>query len=244
MIRTRPLVLTGLVLASILPARPAPSQAGLAMVDASWRLESSADGIALYSGSVPKAGVVPLKAVLSIPGTIEEVALVLEDTSRRRQWISNFSGSIVLERKNDYDQIEYVRVFMPKPAKNRTAVIRARVGVSDDLKRATISAESVESALADRFPRLVRAQVHASTFQMTQKDGQVDVEALIFIDPCGSIPKWIVNYFSRRAARATLVGLRRQVARKLYSAAQVTAMQHRIEGYRAFRERNAAAPVP
>ena len=70
---------------------------------------------------------------------------------------------------------------------------------------------------------------------MTQVEGHVEVVALIFIDPCGSIPKWIVNYFSRRAARATLAALRRQVARELYSSSQLAAMRQRIEGYRAFR---------
>ena len=212
---------------------PAPHRIG--MDDPSWRLESSFDGIALYSGSVPKVGVVPLKAVMTIPGTIEEVAMVLEDIPRRGQWISNFAQSVLLERTNAYDQTEYLRVYLPWPSQNRTAVIRARVTVSDDLQRATISAESVESHLADGLPKLVRARVYTSTFQMTQVDDQVEIVALIFIDPCGSIPKWIVNYFSRRAARTTLANLRRQVGRELYSASRLTAMRQRIEGYRTFR---------
>src|SRR5262249_11555126 len=81
---------------------------------------------------VREAGVVPLKAVMSIPGTIDEVALVLVDIPRRRDWISNFDESVLLERTNDYDQTEYLRVFVPWPAQNRTAVIRARVALSDD----------------------------------------------------------------------------------------------------------------
>ena len=98
----------------------------------------------------------------------------------------------------------------------------------------------MESPSAEALPKLVRAQVHASTFQMTQVGSRVEVVALVFIDPCGSLPKWIVNYFTRRGARTTLSGLRRQVARKLYSGAQITAMRHRIEGYRAFREQGSA----
>jgi len=230
-----------LVLA-LVAGRTARAQHGLLVDDPAWRLESSADGIALYSGSVREAGVVPLKAVMSIPGTIDEVALVLVDIPRRREWISNFDESVLLERTNDYEQTEYLRVFVPWPAQNRTAVIRARVAVSDDLSRAVIAAQSVDSHLADRLPKLVRAQIHASTFQMTQVGNHVEVVALVFIDPCGSIPKWIVNHFSRRAARATLVGLRRQVARKLYSPAQLAAMHRRIQGYRAFRDREGAVP--
>jgi hypothetical protein len=69
----------------------------------------------------------------------------------------------------------------------------------------------------------------------------VEVVALVFIDPCGRLPKWIVNYFTRRGARATLSGLRRQVAKKLYSPSQVAAMRRRIEGYKGF---SASIPSP
>ena len=210
--------------------------------DPSWHLESSSDGITLYSGSVPEVRVVPLKAVMTIPGTIEEVALVLEDISRRGEWISNFEQSVLLEKPNEYDQTEYLRVDLPWPAQDRSAVVRVRVSVSDDLKRATIAGESVDSPLANRLPKLVRAQVHTSTFQMTQVGARVEVVALVFIDPNGGVPKWIVNYFTRRGARITLSGLRRQVARKLYSPSQVAAMRHRIEGYTAFRGQGAAIP--
>jgi hypothetical protein len=212
--------------------------------DPSWRLDSSSDGITLYTGSVPEVRLVPLKAVMTIPGTIEEVALVLEDIARRGDWISNFGQSVMLERTNDYDQTEYLRVDLPWPAEDRSAVVRVRVTVGEDHRHAMIAAESVESPLADRLPKLVRAQVHASTFQMTQLEGRVQVVALVFIDPCGSLPKWIVNYFSRRGARATLAGLRHQVARKLYSPSQITAMRRRIEAYPAMREQGANVAPP
>jgi hypothetical protein len=232
-------------LAATLQAVPANAPRDkIGVDDPSWHLESSSDGIALYSGSVPEVRVVPLKIVMTIPGTIEDVALVLEDIPRRGDWISNFNQSILLEKPNDYDQTEYLRVNLPWPAADRSAVVRVRVSVSDDMRHATIAGESVESALADKLPKLVRAQVHASTFQMTQVGARVEVVALVFIDPCGSVPKWIVNYFTRRGARITLTGLRRQVARKLYSPSQVAAMRQRIEGYRAFRDQGATIPAP
>jgi len=229
--------------AGTLRASPAPVPVTrIGVDDPSWHLESSSDGISLYASAIPETKVVPLKAVMTIPGTIEDVALVLEDMSRRGDWISNFGQSVMLERTNDYDQTEYLRVDLPWPAEDRSAVVRVRVTVSDDLARAVIAAESVESPLANKLPRLVRAQVHASTFQMTQLPGRVEVVALVFIDPCGSLPKWIVNYFTRRGARTTLSGLRRQVSRRLYSPGQVAAMRRRMEGYKAFAERGAALP--
>ena len=200
--------------------------------DPSWRLQSSSDSIQLYRGSIHGSGIVPVKAILSIPGTIEEVSLVLEDVPRRRQWMGDRTESTVLERPSDYEQTEYLRVNLPWPVSDRSALIRAEVDVSDDHRRATISARSVDTCPEDTLPRLVRARIHPSIFQMTQRRSRVEIVALVFVDPRAGIPRWVVNYFATRVARQTLAGLRRQVGRNLYSPAQRSAMHERILAYR------------
>jgi len=223
-------------------AEPEP-QPHIAIDAASWHLESSSNGIEIYSSAVPGVSVVPCKAMMTIPGTIEEVSLVLEDISRRHEWISNFGESVLLARPSDYDQTEYLRVNMPWPACDRTALVRVLITVSDDLRQATIAAQSVDAVPGDTLPKFVRSKVYASTFQMTQVGDRVEVVALVFIDPRGSIPKWIVNYFTRRVSRSTLEGLRRQVARRLYPPERIAAMRRRMEAYPAFRlQQGAASP--
>lgn len=214
----------------------------ISLEDEPWKLQSTGDGISLYHSEVKRGGVVPVKFTMTIPGTIAEVSLVLEDIPRRREWVNNLDQSVLLERASDYDQIEYLRVDVPWPVSDRSAVIRALITVSDDLREATITAKSVEHPVPDSLPELVRAHVHESTFHMTQVGDHVEVVSYVFIDPAGSIPTWIVNFFSRRVARATLVGLRRQVARKLYAAAQIQAMDQRIHRYREHQLRQGADP--
>jgi START domain len=210
---------------------PASAPETLLESDPSWHLQSSSDGVSLYRGSIRGSGVVPVKAVLTIPGTIEEVSLVLEDLPRRKEWIGDRTESVLLERPSDYDQTEYLRVHLPWPVSDRSALLRATVSVSEGGRRATIAAQSIESCREDTLPKFVRAQIHPSIFQMVQEPGHVDVLALVFVDPCGSIPKWIVNYFAGRVARTTFIGLRKQVGRNLYSAAQRRAMRERILRY-------------
>ena len=220
-------------------AQPPPR---ITMDDPSWRLESTRDGIALYCAEVVGTGIVPWKAVMAIPGTIEEVSTVLEDIPRRGDWIDRFGLSVLLERASDYEQVEYLRVRMPWPVRDRSALIRVRIAVSDDLRRATIAAASDESHPHDTLPVLVRSLVYASTFQMTQVGDHVEVAALVFIDPRGRIPKWVVNYFTSGVARTTLEGLRRQVARGLYSPQQTEALHARMAAYRSFQQLRAGPP--
>lgn len=217
-------------------AGAAGAQPRIALDAPSWRLQSSDKGISIYRANVVGTNVVPFKAVMTIPGTLEEVSMVLEDISRRGEWISHYGMSLLLDRPNDYDQIEYLRVAMPWPVADRSALIRVRITVSDDVHTATIAAESVESHPRDTLPALVRALVYASTFQMTQVDDHVEVASLVFIDPRGRIPAWVVNYFTSRVAQSTLEGLRKQVARNLYAREKLDAMRNRMAGYHVFRE--------
>jgi len=231
-------VALGLALSAALVTAAPPdliaTPAGTPLDHEPWRLESTGDGITLYRSEQKHHGIVPVKFVMTIPGTIEEVSLVLEDIPRRPEWVRSLNRSVLLERANDYDQIEYLHVNVPWPASDRSGVIRALITVSDDLRQATIAAHSVDVPVPDSLPRLVRAQVHESTFQMTQIGDHVEVVSYVYIDPSGSLPKWIVNYFAHRVARATLIGLRHQVARKLYSIEQVAAMHLRMQRYREF----------
>lgn len=233
-IRDRRLILA---LATLLAWAPGASgQPHIALDAPSWQLQSNEQGISIYRANVVGTAIVPFKAVMTIPGTIEEVSAVLEDIPRRSEWISHHGVSVLLERPNDYDQVEYLRVAMPWPVADRTTLIRVRITVSDDLRSATLAAESVPAHPRDTLPMRVRAQVYASTFQMTQVRDHVEVSSLVFIDPRGHIPVWVVNYFTSRVAQSTLEGLRTQVARKLYPRERLDAMHARMAGYRTFRD--------
>src|SRR4029077_18328515 len=105
-----------------------------------------------------------------------------------------------------------------------------------------VAAQSGKAHAADTLKKFVRSEVYASTFQMTQVADHVEVAALVFVDPRGSIPKWVVNYFTRRGARVTLEGLRHQVARKLYPPERLAVMHQRILAYHAFRDAQDGAP--
>ena len=200
-----------------------------------WRLASSGDGIDLYSCKVEGTGIVPFKAVMKIPASIEEISVVLEDASRRKDWISHFGSSALLERKDDYEQTEYLRMAMPWPIADRTSVVRVRISVSKDQRTATIAGSSVDAPGSAAYPALVRALIYDSTFEMKSVEGGTQVTALIFIDPQGALPKWAVNLFTGSVARSTLADLRRQVAKKLYSPEAITAMRERILDYGALK---------
>lgn len=201
-----------------------------------WKMESMHGGICLYSCEVEGTGIVPFKSVMTIPASIEEISAVLEDAPRRWDWIARFGGSELVERKNDYEQTEYVRILMPWPFEDRSTLVRVRISVSDDQSTATIAASSVSCCARASLPELVRAEVNESSFQMRRVGGGTEVTALVFIDPKGNLPKWVVNLFTGGVSRRTLEGLCRQVQRHLYGKDVLEALHHRIQDYPGFKE--------
>lgn len=215
----------------LLLAHPALARPHISIDSPRWRLESRYDGISLYSSRVEGTGIVPLKAVMTIPASIAAISAVLEDASRRREWVARFGGSVLLEKKTDYEQIEWVRMLMPWPLSDRTARVRLLVSSSDDGKTVTVAGSSVRCCPRSDLPEFVRAEIYESTFQMVRRGSQTEVTALAFVDPRGNVPQWVVNLFTGREARRTLEGLRRQVAKELYPPATLEAVRMRIRNY-------------
>jgi hypothetical protein len=232
--RAKKLLLPALLLLSpLLSAAPA-ARPQAPLEPARWSLDSDREGIALYSASVPGTKIIPFKCVMSLPAGIEEISAVLEDAPRRHEWISRFAGSALLERASDYEQTEYLRMSLPWPFLDRTALLRVKITVSPGRDSASIAASSVTLAAKTGLPELVRCEIYDSTFQMLRTPKGTEVTALVFIDPKGNLPAWVVNLFTSKVSRRTLEGLRRQVGRKLYSAAELEAMHQRIMRYAEF----------
>jgi hypothetical protein len=161
---------------------------------------------------------------------------VLEDISRRGEWIVRFGESRLLERKNDYEQTEYLRMSMPWPLTDRSALVRVQIEVSDDLGTASIAGRTVTGTASEEMPELVRAEIYESSFQMRKTPQGTEVSALIFIDPKWRLHKWAVNLYTKRVSRGTLEGLRRQVAKKLYPPGVLEALNLRIRKFAAFKK--------
>jgi hypothetical protein len=211
-------------LSSGLAAEPAP-------LGGPWKLESQRNGIALYTRRLGSSRIVPVKCVMSLPASIEEISAVLEDASRRGEWIDRFGASCLLERKSDYEQTEYLRMSLPWPFRDRSSLVKVLISVSDDLSTATIAASSVSCCARAGLSEGVRAEVFESTFEMRKMAGGTEVTALVFIDPKGDLPAWVVNLFTGAVSRRTLEGLRRQVARRLYGPDVLEALHQRILRY-------------
>ncbi len=205
--------------AATVPPSPSPTATislGSSVVE--WHKCSNDNGLTTYWSKVEGSQVIAFKGkgVVNVP--IEKVASVIIDTTRGTEWISSLVESKVVRAISDTEFIEYDHVGIPFPF---DSVISDRDFVSDvtlnyDKKThwLTVSYKSTEDDAAPRLKKYTRGILDC-VFKLAPMTmpGQTYVEATVFTDPKGNIPKWLVNFFQEGWPQDTFAGLRRQCAK-------------------------------
>ena len=149
-------------------------------------------------------------------GTVElplaEVAAVLVDIPRQREWVNHLAESRILEGDPLTRSVIYSRYALPWPAKDRDAVIESVVKEDPIQKEVCVEFWNTISDAAPQRPDCLRVPLSKGAF--TLKDTGHDsvlVSYTISLDPGGWLPDWIVRLFVRDAPATTLRAFKAQV---------------------------------
>ncbi len=200
-----------------------------------WEIISNDEGMQLFEKQNNKGSLVPLKAEMLLPFPIEEVACVLADTSRKKQWAPSLVKNRILKELSIYERIEYLLVDFPWPLLDREFLFHVGVSVSDDAKEITITANSIIDDILAPETQFVRGFIHESSLILKDENGQTRLSAITYTDPKGKLPKWAVNLFTRILAPDTLQKFRQQVEQNLYDEKDIKRIKDFIQGYRDYK---------
>jgi hypothetical protein len=196
-----------------------------------WKLESNEGGINIYTLKMEANGVIPLKTEVLVSQRVEQVIAVLDDNNRRHEWAKRFKGSHLIKRISPYEKIIYTRADFPLWFEDRTAIIHVKIEVSKDLKTITIFGSSIRGVNTKQFPPYTRAEVYDSSILLESLNQGTRITIISYSDPKGSIPNWVVNLLKEKIAVQTLVRLREQIKKNLYTPAQLNVYTERIKNY-------------
>lgn len=195
-----------------------------------WVLEYDKKGIKLYSHPETKGTIIPFKGEMLVDHPMAEVAAVLDDRKRRMEWVDRFKENILLEKISYFERVEYGRVAFPLWFKDRTAVVKLKIEVSKDLKTLYIFGKSIPYENEKLF-KGVRASIYDSTVKLESLGKKTHITVMAYADPNGAIPDWVVNLFTGVVARKTLMNLRDQLGKNLYSAEYIEGYRKMIRNY-------------
>ena len=145
---------------------------------------------------------------------LEEVAAVLVDVPRQKEWVHRLAESRTLEGDPLTRSVIYSRYSLPWPAEDRDAVIESLV--EEDVKRAEVRVRfwNTTSAGIPLRPGCIRVPLSEGAFTLRDVGGgSVFVSYTIRLDPGGWLPDWIVRLFVRDAPLATLRAFQGQLVR-------------------------------
>ncbi len=176
-----------------------------------WKtVDNTNDGIQVFEREVSGSSLVAFRGVGDINAPLLQVATILFDTERRRDWIAGLGESRIL-RWNDKDNfVEYDHIELPFFIRDRDFVSRIRVSFDQSRKEMVFRFQPSDDPSAPPTD-YIRGEVINATFILStvENDEKTRVDVEFLCDPKGLIPKWLVNYFLRDWPKTTFRNLRK-----------------------------------
>lgn len=184
-----------------------------------WKRCSSAEGLSLYWSKVEGSQVIAFRGEGIVDAPIEKVASILLDTNRNTEWVDSLVSSKIVRTLSPTEFIEYDHAGIPFPFDTLTAdrdfVSHVTLGSDPVHRRLVITYEPAEDQLAPLLKKYVRGSLNCE-FRIVPMslEEETYVEAEIYCDPKGGVPKWMVNFFQQGWPQKTFERLRKQVKKQ------------------------------
>lgn len=190
------------------------TQAAASSPESGWEKVKESDGIQVYARDVPNTPLVAVRGEADIDAPPGKVLFVIMDCNRAKEWVEHLESCRRVHQFSEYEYVTENHFGTPFIIKDRDFV--ARVKVSVDLKGQAVQAHfasTVDAAAPETGA--VRGEIIESLYKIIAIDGgrRSHLVGQALVDPKGSVPKWIVNFFQRQWPISTVQALRKQVGR-------------------------------
>jgi hypothetical protein len=175
-----------------------------------WEQIADKDGVTVYRRSVAGSRFKSMRGIGVVDAPVRIVALVLLDDARAREWVDSLAESRVVRMLSPHEYIEYNHVAMPAFIADREFVTRVSLAASPAEATAYIRSVPADDESIKRT-KIVRGQL-GGYYALQAIDGGKRTRLTIELhsDPAGLLPAWLVNWFQKDWAHATIAGIRRQ----------------------------------
>lgn len=158
-----------------------------------WELQKFENGISVYTRVTDNSAYKELRAVFQIKTSLSSIIALLNDVQSYPQWVYRCGTSKILKKDSEEHLIRYQTIVAPWPVDNRDVIVEVNSYQDEKTK---IVYQKVK-AIPDYIPTLknhVRIREFNATWTLKPlKNGIVEVEYELLVNPAGAIPAWIVN---------------------------------------------------
>ncbi len=164
-----------------------------------WKKEKSREGFSVYTRDEPNSDLVGIKVEGNIKATLPCAMSTLREVEGAVEWIPGQISKTTIENISDLEAITYSLSDLPWPLSNREMVLHNKLHL--DLKKDLLFVIS-KTVVHPKYKRVadgtVRAIVHYSNIGLRPIDKNTTfIDLTVFVDPKGSIPSWVVNFYQQ-----------------------------------------------
>lgn len=184
-----------------------------------WHLQKSENGISVYSRGAENSKIKELKSVFQVKTSLSSIVALLNDFESYTHWTYRCGTSTTIRKIAENEYIHYQTVMAPWPVDDRDFVVHTVFSQNSVTKVVLQKA----TCLADAAPLVegrVRIEVFKAGWTLTPlKNGMVNVEYQLLVDPGGNVPAWLVNLAAVDGPYETQLEMKEWVMKEKYQKA-------------------------
>ncbi len=187
------------------------------LVQNHWTKLFSKNGITVYSQKAPDSDVLALKASGILNAPVGQIMEVLRKVEISKEWMPHIDNKFSVKGFSDLEAITYSVNTLPWPFANRTLLLHNKLGIDRENKYLVIDIHSVNSETNSIKEDHVRAIMYCGrTIMRPAGIGKTEIELILFVDPRGHIPTWLVNMAQKSMPYNFLKALEEKASRTSY----------------------------
>jgi hypothetical protein len=164
------------------------------LVQNNWKKLFSKNGITVHSQKAPDSDVLALKASGILKAPMDQVIEVLRKVEISKEWMPHIDTKITVKDFSDLEAITYSVNILPWPLADRSLLLHNKLRIDREKKYLVIDIHSVDFETNPIKKDRVRANMYCGqTFIRPVGKGETEIELILFVDPRGHIPTWLVN---------------------------------------------------
>lgn len=182
-----------------------------------WERVYQEAGIAVYSQQVPVSDVLAFRAVGDLAAPIDQVMEVLRRVEITGEWMPDILTKFAVEERSDFEAITYSVNQLPWPFAHRELLLYNHLTLDRVRKYLRVEVYSIDDEKIPVAKGNVRARMYCGeTLVRPAGPGLTRVELILFVDPKGFIPAWLVNLFQKKLPYNFLSALEEKAAATSY----------------------------
>lgn len=180
-----------------------------------WKLKLDKEGIKIYTRSHTDSKIRALKVVCTVEARLSQMAAVLLDIKTQDEWFYHTKSTLLLQ-VSPFELYYYAELSFPMPFSNRDFIEHIKVSQNAVTKIVTMDVQNVPSYIPHKTGIVRVVQSDCKWVVTPEGKNSATIEFILFANPAGSIPAWLVNMFSLYGPFDTFKKLKLQLKKPCY----------------------------